>query len=138
MKRNEPHNISQLLLKTTTAPINISANKPHVRSDYHLVKDLLLILMTINPCFRSIALLLGLYQSMSKMTVDDEKYKLVEIYSLDIILEKIAKMCNVCGRTVAYCLWKSTTIPWLWKYCLDCQDDSLSGMTFGLGLLSEE
>jgi hypothetical protein len=63
------------------------------------------------PCFSNIALLILLAcYPISKMTVDNEKYKLVEIYSLDKIVEKRAKMCTVCGRTAACCVWKSTTV----------------------------
>ncbi len=58
------------------------------------------------------------------MSYCDEEYELVEIFSQDQIDQKRAKVCTVCGRTVACCIWKSTASVASWKYCLDCQDDN--------------
>ena len=58
------------------------------------------------------------------MSSCDEEYELVEIFSQDQIDQKRAKVCTVCGRTVACCIWKSTASVASWKYCLDCQDDN--------------
>lgn len=55
--------------------------------------------------------------------MEDEQYELVEIFSEEQIKEKRAKKCNVCGRRVACCFWKSTASNVTWKYCLDCQED---------------
>ncbi len=39
---------------------------------------------------------------------EDEKYNLVEIFSVEKITEKRAKLCTHCGKRVACCIWKST------------------------------
>lgn len=59
------------------------------------------------------------------MTEDNiEQYELKEIFSPEMINQRRAKLCTVCGRTVACCVWKSTIGFSCWKYCLDCQDDN--------------
>jgi hypothetical protein len=60
---------------------------------------------------------------MSKENVQKEEYELAEIFSSGQINQKRAKVCSVCGRTIACCLWKSTLSGSVWKYCLDCQDE---------------
>jgi hypothetical protein len=43
------------------------------------------------------------------MTEDNiEQYELREFFSPEQINEKRAKLCTVCGRTIACCVWKST------------------------------
>ena len=53
----------------------------------------------------------------------DEQYELAEIFSYNQINQKRAKVCSVCGRTIACCRWIGTVSGSSWKYCLDCQDD---------------
>ena len=63
--------------------------------------------------------------NFTTMTEDNiEQYELKEIFSPEMINQRRAKLCTVCGRTVACCVWKSTIGFSCWKYCLDCQDDN--------------
>ena len=53
----------------------------------------------------------------------DEQYERAKIFSYNQINQKWAKVCSVCGRTIACCRWTGNVSGSSWKYCLDCQDD---------------
>ena len=53
-----------------------------------------------------------------------EEYELKEIFTHEQISQKRAKLCTVCARRVACCVWKSIVGCSSWKNSLDCQDDN--------------
>ena len=48
------------------------------------------------------------FESFKMSDEEDEQYDLVEIFSIEMITEKRAKLCTYCGKRVACCIWKST------------------------------